>query len=47
MAALLTSCVPPNGSARNNNIVHQLDFDSNPIREHIYSMPTLEHCGRG
>jgi hypothetical protein len=24
------SCVPPNGSERNNNFVHQLDFDTHP-----------------
>ena len=39
------SCVPPNGSERNNNIVHQLDFDPNPVREHTSAMPTFDCRG--
>jgi hypothetical protein len=31
----------------NNNIVHQLDFDTNPVREHSYAVPTLDCCSRG
>ena len=27
-------------------MVHQLDFDPNPVREHAYATPALDHRGR-
>jgi len=37
------SWVPPNRSERNNNIVHQLDFDPNPVREFRADIPHEQH----